>query len=217
MENSPSGFRGAMFGGFSRQDVLQYLDTTHKRHNEELEAVTAERDEARKRAAELEAALTEQGRELADWRARGEDAGGLSERNRALSDRTETLGGEVARLEAEVVRLSEQNRALTETAQAYDDMRLHIADIELSAHRRADVTLHEAKVRAALIESHTDALLQENESALAVLRDRSAAAVAEARHGVNTLLAATERFGEIFDDTLGQMAALRAPEPGEAE
>ena len=52
MDEQSKGFRGALFGGFKREDVLQYIEQTDSKYY-------AETEELRRQLTEAQAALTE--------------------------------------------------------------------------------------------------------------------------------------------------------------
>jgi chromosome segregation ATPase len=221
-ENQTTGFRTAAFGGFSKTDVTQYLDGIHKRHREEYEACAkeaerflAERDDAVRRAAAQEATIADMSAEMTRLYNKGEESSRIDTVNRALSDQADNFRESIQHLEAEVTRLQAENKQLAETAREYDGLRLHIADIELSAHRRADATLHDARMRETMLKSRVDALLKENRAQLDLLRTRSLAATEEAIRGIETLRSAAEGVYSIFDETVNGFDALRAEVDGD--
>ena len=52
-------FRGSMFGGFNRQDVLTYLENTAKEAAQQQETLQQKLDEVQETAARQDADLTE--------------------------------------------------------------------------------------------------------------------------------------------------------------
>ena len=54
MDEQIKGFRGAVFGGFRREDVLRYIEETDSKYHSETE-------ELRRQLTEAQAALTELG------------------------------------------------------------------------------------------------------------------------------------------------------------
>ena len=52
-------FRSAGFGGFNRQDVLNYIEETTKEYNQKLEELRAQYEAAQEETAELRHALNE--------------------------------------------------------------------------------------------------------------------------------------------------------------
>lgn len=140
MENT--SFKNSLFGGFNRQDVIDYIESASRKNSEtvaalesevatlkdECEALRKERDELSEKLAELNeklAALTEERDELAcslgEAKSLGESfAAGLEEANASLSAANEELA------------------LLRPQAEEYTKVKEHISGIELDAKRRAD-------------------------------------------------------------------------------
>ena len=65
MSDTELQFRTSTFGGFQKQDVLNYIETSNQEHREKLEAV-------RRELAEAEAAKAAQAEEIAAAQAQTE-------------------------------------------------------------------------------------------------------------------------------------------------
>ena len=114
-----TSFKTCLFGGFDREDVISFIEKTAAETQERLDALTTEREEllAKKRSAEAEnAALRVQ---------LGQD------------DET-ALRCRVQSMEEELTALRRENETLREPAAQYQSLRDHIAEIEISAHRRTE-------------------------------------------------------------------------------
>ena len=119
-----TSFKTCMFGGFDREDVISFIRKTAEETQEKLDALTAENQElaAQKQSAEAEnAALRVQLQELTE---RLDDETALRCRVQELTEEAETLRRE--------------NASLREPAAQYQSLKEHIADIEISAHRRTE-------------------------------------------------------------------------------
>lgn len=141
MEAADIQFRTAALGGFSKQDVLDYIEKANKEHaarmeqlQKELSAVTDERDRLKTRVEEAEGRLVELSSqvqkltgELADRSAELEQCRGeravQAEEEGALRARTEELRS----------RLEQAEQA----ARSYEAIKDRTAGIELEAHCRA--------------------------------------------------------------------------------
>ena len=124
-------FRNAAFGGFNRQDVIDYLEKTAKAHAEEiarLDAAEQERDELR---SQLAAAREE----LAQATA------GCQTAITASQDQAERL----AALEQENAQLRQRLAQTEQDAAAYAIIKERTAGIELDAHRRAQAIVDQAR------------------------------------------------------------------------
>ena len=128
-----TSFKTCLFGGFDREDVISFIEKTAAETQERLDALTTEREEllAKKRSAEAEnAALRVQ----------------LNELTERLDDET-ALRCRVQSMEEELTALRRENETLREPAAQYQSLRDHIAEIEISAHRRTEQFREEAVTR----------------------------------------------------------------------
>ena len=145
-------FRNAVFGGFNRQDVLDYLETLARENaqkRQELEQsigrAEGERDELRTQKRALEGEKEELLRsvqrsqsELAALRTQ------MGEREQTARQTQQAL--EESRREAEALR--EQVARLEPDAAAYAAVKDRSAGVELEAHRRAQGVLDQANSQA---------------------------------------------------------------------
>lgn len=127
-------FRNAAFGGFHRQDVMDYIAATAKENGEKIAALEeevrslqeamAENQRLKKALEASEAALKEKSEQVEAL---------VSEKNTLLekcSDRDILLA---------------ENSAMAGKVQEYSDLKQHITGIELDAHKRADTLIAEAQ------------------------------------------------------------------------
>ena len=136
MDEQIKGFRGAVFGGFRREDVLRYIEETDSKYHSETE-------ELRRQLTEAQAALTEL----------GEQNKTLTEKNAELLERgfslqtgeIEAQNARAEELAAENDRLTEENAKLAAKCGEYDASKDKIAEMELSAYRRAKQIEEDAK------------------------------------------------------------------------
>ena len=120
-------FRSAAFGGFNKQDVLNYIETTNREHAAALESLKKELEEARTGTAGLEERAAAAEKRADDAAARAEQ---LSGNLRACAASLELARAEVeekaARLEeaeARTTHLSERLDRLVPAAEAYEDLK----------------------------------------------------------------------------------------------
>lgn len=144
MSEKAGQFRGATFGGFHRQDVLDYLEKLAAERKEEREAWEAEK-------ASLSALLEEErsARSMAENRLTllEDKAGETTDAQRALAEKEAQL----AQAKAEVEELRLQISRLAPEAQSWQRIKDTAGDIEVAAHERAQVTIQDAQARAAEI------------------------------------------------------------------
>ncbi|MCD7753590.1 MAG: hypothetical protein LUH41_03475 [Clostridiales bacterium] len=133
MEQNNS-FRTAGFGGFHRQDVLDYIERTAKEHTRETEGLTAQLEAARRDAQSAEAELSE-----------------LRQQLEAANARAQALETENGSLQAQLEPLLAEGRTaqeLRDQAEGYRQLKDDFATIELEAHCRASSLLEKAKAQA---------------------------------------------------------------------
>ena len=128
-----ASFKTCMFGGFDRQDVVAFIEKTAEEHRVETETLRAENEQLRR---ERDAAVAEN----EALRCLTEEDARLQEDNNRLQRRVEELQGKLAEVQAE-------NDALRGPAGEYQSLKEHIADIEISAHRRTEQFREEAVTR----------------------------------------------------------------------
>ena len=119
-----ASFKTCMFGGFDRQDVVAFIEKTAEEHRVETETLRAENDQLRR---DRDAAVAEN----EALRCLTEEDARLQEENNRLQRRVEELQAKLAEVQAE-------NNALRGPAGEYQSLKEHIADIEISAHRRTE-------------------------------------------------------------------------------
>ena len=119
-----ASFKTCMFGGFDRQDVVAFIEKTAEEHRVETETLRAENEQLRR---ERDAAVAEN----EALRCLTEEDARLQEDNNRLQRRVEELQGKLAEVQAE-------NDTLRGPAGEYQSLKEHIADIEISAHRRTE-------------------------------------------------------------------------------
>ena len=132
-----SSFRTAVFGGFNRQDVTEYISRTAREHSERLEQIEKENTDLR---AQLERMRELEG-ELEALRRDYENAAQeLAEEKAAREQDRRQLEESAAR--------TEKLEQLRQEAEEYSDVKEHIAGIELEARRRADDLLDAARAQS---------------------------------------------------------------------
>lgn len=135
--------RTTAFGGFARQDVVDYIEQSAREHAAQLNSLRAELKESQDRLAAMQGE-----------KAR---ADALEERCDALTARVaelEPLEAEVAGLRAEVERMKPQ-------AEAYAALGATVAEIELDARTRAAQMVQAAEEEAEAKRAQAQALLDQ--------------------------------------------------------
>ena len=199
MSNTGNQFRTVAFGGFHKQDVLNYITTSSKEQQDrsadlqqQLDRVQQERDELAKKYESTE-------------EARAKNAAECERLSEVLTERTTALdvtGRELADLkaahEALSARLAELEArlpSLEEDAAAYNALKDRTATIELEAHRKAQETVEQAQAQAAKLRSEMESWLRRVQNGYQNLRTDI---LATASHLVGEL----ERGKTALDSTL---------------
>lgn len=119
-----TNFKTCLFGGFDREDVISYIEKTARESREQIdqlsvsvEALTAENGSLTTKVDEL--------------RVRAEQYDEASQALAALQLQVKELADRAEALAAE-------NKTLRSQAEEYQSLKDHIAEIEISAHRRTE-------------------------------------------------------------------------------
>lgn len=146
MSEQTGQFRSAAFGGFHRQDVLDYLERLAQEKQELTNRLTDE-SEARTQA---EAGLAKAEQEAAAIREAQE---AMSAELDYLRKELEVRSASLALAEEEIKVLRAQAEALRPGAESWEHLKEQAGSIELSAHERAQVTIQDAHAQAADIQA----------------------------------------------------------------
>ena len=119
-----ASFKTCLFGGFDREDVVKFIEKTAAENQEQLETLEAELN-----------ALRAQRDEAA---AENEALRGLTEEDACLREENARLREQLAQAQASAEALRQETEALRGPAAEYQSLKEHVADIEISAHRRTE-------------------------------------------------------------------------------
>lgn len=155
MNENAGQFRSAAIGGFHRQDVLDYFERVTREHQEEKDALQAEKDAAVAALEEEKASRTQAEDRLRQLEQQVQRAEAicrdLEEELARLKERLAEKEEALSRAETEAVSLRRTIGELTPDAQSWQRIKNTAGDIEVTAHERAQVTIQEAQVKAAEI------------------------------------------------------------------
>lgn len=135
--------RTAAFGGFNRQDVVDYIETTSQAHAAQLNAMRKDLADAQETA-----------KSLSGEKARADV---LNERCEALAARVDVLEP----LEAEVEDLRRQVELYRPQAETYAEIKDTLANIELDARARAAQIIKDAEDAATAKRTEAQSLLDQ--------------------------------------------------------
>ena len=169
MGEGSNRFRGAAFGGFNRQDVLDHLARVDQEYSQTTDQLKGEWETLRSAAEANQARLLEAENQLAQEKQISQDAiSRLEQAQTGLEEQTaarQTLEGEAEALRAKVSQL--EPRAL-----AYDRLKERTAAIELDAHERAQVILETAGTEVETLRRQTLDWMREIQKSYLALRNR---------------------------------------------
>ena len=119
-----ASFKTCLFGGFDREDVVKFIEKTAAENQEQLETLEAELN-----------ALRAQRDEAA---AENEALRGLTEEDACLREENARRREQLAQAQASAEALRQEAEARRGPAAEYQSLKEHVADIEISAHRRTE-------------------------------------------------------------------------------
>lgn len=181
MSNNEQYFRTVAFGGFHKQDVLNYITSASKENQTKSTELQKQAESAVKEKAELEEKW-----ESAEA-ARKKSAAECERLSELLTQRTAALERaekELAALKAEhgtaaarLAELEEKVPKWEEDSAAYAALKDHTATIEMEAHRKAQEIIEQAQTRAAKMRSELENWLRRVQSTYQHLRTDVSATV----------------------------------------
>lgn len=146
MNEQTGQFRSAAFGGFHRQDVLDYLEKLTKEKQElasRLEKETEARLQAETNLAQAE--------DTAKGAKEAQDA--MSGEMEYLRNELEARTASLSRAEDEIKVLRSQVETYRPGAEAWEHIKEQAGTIEVSAHERAQVTIQDAREQVSNIQA----------------------------------------------------------------
>lgn len=195
-------FRSVAFGGFHKQDVLNFVENTAKDHAQQLQESQQKLEE---QGRQLESALNERD----SLRARAEQAEEELDRLRAgteeLTGRLERAESDRDELRVRLEEMTEKAGGLEPDALAYRELKERTAGVELEAHRRAQAVEDRAADRAARVRAGATAWLKELGQEYDRLRTQTETTADYAREQLRQAEDALDRLSALLG---GQAAAL---------
>ena len=133
MENNT--FKGSLFGGFNREDVIDYIKKTSAESTARIESLEGDIDKLCAQEQELRTQVSTLRGENDHLTQEHSDAAAERDTLRAALD---TANDELTALRAEAEALRAENASLRAMAEQYSTIKEHLAGIELDAHQRAE-------------------------------------------------------------------------------
>lgn len=195
-------FRSVAFGGFHKQDVLNFVENTAKDHAQQLQELQQKLEE---QGRQLESALNERDSLRAQTEQTGEELEQLRARTEELTGWLERAESDRADLSARLDEMTEKATGLEPDALAYRELKERTAGVELEAHRRAQAVEDRAADRAEQVRAGAAAWLKELGQEYDRLRTQTETTAAYARVQLQQAENALDQLGALLG---GQAAAL---------
>lgn len=152
-------FRSAVFGGFNRRDVLEYIESSARESIGRIEALTASLEAAEQEKTALSAALDslrDESGGLAEQEARVRAS--LEESSRSLvtvRGELQTARAQLAVAKQELAGLQDKVAQIEPMARRYEALKDRVATVELDAHQKAQATLDKAEAEVDALHADT--------------------------------------------------------------
>ena len=221
MDEQMKGFRGAVFGGFRREDVLRYIEETDRNYHEHTESLQnsltesqtalaelrAQNDQLMAKNAELLERLGEMTLDADQIRAKLDD---IEKGFTMQTAEIEAQSARAAALAEENDRLTEENAKLSEKCGEYAASKDKIAEMELSAYRRAKQLEDDAKNELAKLRRQSMDMIDQVKRQIDAAKETYSAVLARSQaESAEMARKASEVIGEIdrISSTLGKPEA----------
>ena len=123
-----TNFKTALFGGFDREDVISYIQQTSRESQQRISALEEENRSLQERNRAMEAELSTLRQSVLENSAAADTCLQLQDQFRQLQEQAQKLRQETL----------VHGQVCAVTAAEYQSLKDHIADIEISAHRRTE-------------------------------------------------------------------------------
>ncbi len=164
MNETELQFRTCTFGGFQKQDVLNYIESSGRAHTEQLENLRRELEEAIRTRAVAEEEGTAARRREESLKADVERLNTQLEREREQLEQARAelarRAEQIAALEGELEQTRSRLEQLEPAARAYEGIKDRTAGMELEAHGRAQAIQNGAEAQAAAIRARVERWLE---------------------------------------------------------
>ena len=207
-----SKFRSA-FNGFSRTDVVNYIEETSAAHQKAIEQLEGEKLQLMQENDHLLAENARLTAELADLKAAQEK---LKEEDSALSQQIVTLSQEASELAGRAQRaqqeLEELKAAQAKPAQEPEEQAVNLQAQELAAYRRAEQAERNAMARARKLREQLNLLCEQSKDRYLDAGEEITALTSDLSAGLTRLSETLTDIQVIFDDAENAFDELQLPE-----
>ena len=213
-------FRSAAFGGFNRQDVLDYLEKTSAENGLRQRELQEKLEAAQEECRQLTARTTEQEEQLAILRR---DRDNLNQQLEQVQGALEESQGQGEAQEEELAALRRERdewkakaEALEPDASAYGILKERTAGVELEAHRRAQTVLDQADAQAKELRRNMEQWMDRVEREYDALRSEVEATVSHAADKLEKAGKCLQQVSELLADQDMALEALSQAYDGTA-
>ena len=213
-------FRSAAFGGFNRQDVLDYLEKTSAENGLRQRELQEKLEAAQEECRQLTARTTEQEEQLAILRR---DRDNLNQQLEQVQGALEESQGQGEAQEEELAALRRERdewkakaEALEPDASAYGILKERTAGVELEAHRRAQTVWAQADAQAKELRRNMEQWMDRVEREYDALRSEVEATVSHAADKLEKAGKCLQQVSELLADQDMALEALSQAYDGTA-
>jgi len=218
-------FRNAMFGGFNRQDVLDFLTSSAEKNNEELnglrercEGLEQDLEHSREECAQLKSQLEQASRERDEYKNQAEqltlEIARVSTADQSKAAELEQKNARLAQVQAELDELRALVNRISPDAEAYAAIKDRTAGMELEAHRRAQSVEARARIMAGDLQRQMEQWMAKVSQQYADLRAEVEASVDRANQQILSASDSLNRVNTLLEE---QQTALTGVEDSYAE
>ena len=210
-------FRNAMFGGFNRQDVLDFLTSSAEKNNEELnglrercEGLEQDLEHSREECAQLKSQLEQASRERDEYKNQAEqltlEIARVSTADQSKAAELEQKNARLAQVQAELDELRALVNRISPDAEAYAAIKDRTAGMELEAHRRAQSVEARARIMAGDLQRQMEQWMAKVSQQYADLRAEVEASVDRANQQILSASDSLNRVNTLLEE---QQTALK--------
>jgi len=210
-------FRNAMFGGFNRQDVLDFLTSSAEKNNEELnglrercEGLEQDLEHSREECAQLKSQLEQASRERDEYKNQAEqltlEIARVSTADQSKAAELEQKNARLAQVQAELDELRALVSRISPDAEAYAAIKDRTAGMELEAHRRAQSVEARARIMAGDLQRQMEQWMAKVSQQYADLRAEVEASVDRANQQILSASDSLNRVNTLLEE---QQTALK--------
>ncbi len=218
-------FRNAMFGGFNRQDVLDYLTGYAEKNNQELasqrersEELEKDLERSRAECVQLKDQLEQTAKERDEFKHQAEqltiEIARVSTADQSKAAELESKRAELDQVKAELVQLRELVEKISPDAEAYAAIKDRTAGMELEAHRRAQSVEARAKIMAGDLQRQMEQWMAKVEQQYTDLRTEVESSVERANQQILAASGSLSRINGLLEE---QQTALKGVVSGYME